>query len=638
MRETFIYRNLFCQIRGGLLPLGLIVLSLFGSANDSEAQYRRALGESATVEDSSSVDATDTEEAAFVAACSWRSPPAGRPIVKRDGEYALGLPWANVDVSRYAYKSSFEDAAYDHPACELFTLQKMVRTNASDKQGRARAKARCEVIRNDVYRQDSEAARENESSGGDGFSALKTFYSSTNTQDEDASEFCESPEGTAAEFACRYLGIREKLDSQTERKRQTRALLSQCRAFGADMTARLSREEYTAMVGAGVDAYGNACYPRGGGVIIQNPGKNGWDAFSDALKILAPIGSMTYIARLQQKNARAAIDANRELGFPSAVTAGQVGGGFYGGHGGMIWGGGPWTGLGGGCPYGACAGNGGFVVGGGGGGGFFPGGGNCGLPPYAHTYVGCGAGGVGGIGGIGGGGGFQAGGPGGLVGWGQGPALGYGVGMNGGWGAGIPGGGGMWGYPGAGGPGMWGGGFPGAGGGVGGMPGPWGTGDGSNGWGGPGTNQGAPGFWGTNPANTQWAEMQAKMYQAWAAQMARQAAQGAQAARLYSNTLKDMEKVQEKSYQAYMAYQMSMMGMNGGPGFGFGPGAGGGWGGGVGSGIGGGGLIGGGAGGCGYWSAPCGGGGAFYPPMSSGSGWNIGGSISYQSSGGSRRR
>lgn len=602
-------------------------------------------GSRVTVESSTSVDAPDVEEAAFVAGCGWRSPPSGRPIEAKGGEASLRGAWNRDDVvSKYTYRSSYEDGVYDNPACELFILQKMIRTNASDKQGRARAKARCELIRNDVYTQDSEAARDQDSSSGGGFSALGSFFDKSNDQQADnetaIQEFCDNPEGAQAEFACSYMRIREKLDSAVERKRTTKALMGVCRNVGADMTARLSASQYNAMVGAGVDAYGNACYPRGGNVIIQQAGKNGWDMLSDSIKILAPIGSMTYIARLQQKNARAAIDNNFALKIPTAVTAGQVGGGFYGGHGGMIIGGGGWTGLGGGCPYGACQGNGGIVVGGGGwnGGGFI--GGNCGLPPFAHTYVGCGGGG------IVGGGGFQAGGPGGLQNWGQGPIIGGGGMWNGnpGWGVGVPGGwnGGV--------PGGWNGGV--GAGGVGGMPGPWGTGDGSNGWTpgtpgtwNPGTNQGAPGYWGTGAPNAQWADMQAKMYQAYAAQMARQAQQSAQAAKLYKNNLKDLESVQEKAYQSYMAYQMSSMGMMGGPGGGFGggfPGAGGGFQAGGPGGLqnwGQGPVIGGGAVGGPCYSA-CGGGGVYYPPYSSGggNGLNIGFGLNYSTQGGQRRR
>ncbi len=609
-----------------------------------------------TVVDSGTVD---TAEAGLIAACGLKTPPAGFPFNK-DG--TLKRSWENERNLKADDSKAFEfnentmgdikDSAYTHPLCELFILRGINRTASSNGKGKELQKARCSQIKNELHASDSSLAAD-KSSGDSGFSAIDGFLSQRRSSGRDEPEDpCEdiSEGDTAREFACAYLSSSKELESKVENKRYGKKLLSHCKGLGVNMAPEYTPEEAEALGLLGVDAFGNPCYPRGGNIIIKPRERSTLEtvlnATVGALKIAAPIGAMTYIASLQQKNARRSLDYNYQLGFPSIVTAGQGGGGgvgigfggYGGGYGGgCVWGGGGcgghypgmygniyggagFTGLGGGCPVGACYGNGGVVVGGGTGvpfaGGAY-GGGPCGLPPFANTFVACGAGGGGGMmgpGGIGGIGGAGWGGMPGAGGWG------HGSGFPGGWGGvgGIPGGGGA----GIGGP--WGEFGPGGGGGFGG-PGGWGGGP----WGPGGQGQ----FWGADPMNSYAAEAQAQWYQAYARQLAQQAQQQAQAARVYSSTLKDAENIQRKSYQAYMAYQMAASGLGnvGGVGGGFGGGVGGGPAYGIGT-----------PGpnnGYSYFGSPNA--GTYYPPyMSNGgrSNLSIGFGVNYSSSAGSRRR
>ncbi len=608
-------------------------------------------------------DYVDIEEAAIIAACGLKNPPTKGFPFNTDG--SLKSAWAkeenllaeiNGKTNKNAYQfnektmTDAKDSAFYHPLCELYILDGLRKTAETSAKGKEFQKNRCEQIKNELYASDRDLAADR-SGGESGASALSDFLdkrrsSSREEKDDPCSEDALSGAGETKQFACSYVQMQKDLESNADRKRFNKKLLSHCKSLGTNMTPELTPEEAESYGMIGVDAFGNACYPRGGNIIIKPRDRSTLEtvlnATVGALKIAAPIGAMTYIARLQQKNAQRSLDYNYKLGFPSIVTAGQ-GGGFggwgggacafggggcgahYGGLYGNMYGGAGFTGMGGGCPVGACYGNGGVVVGGGTGvpfaGGLYRGGG-CGLPPFAHTFVACGGGGFGG-GGIGGGG---------VIGGGIGyPGMGGGFPGGGVWG-GMPGAGGWGGYGGF--PGGWGGVGGIGGGGAGGMPGPWGTGDGSNGWGGAGGPWGTGGqapFWGSDPYNSFAAEAQAQWYQAYARQMAVQAQQQAQAARAYSSTLKDLENTQRKSYQAYMAYQMAASGFGN-----------------VGGGIGG---IGGGVSGPRYGIGTpgpdnnfsyfgAGGGGAYYPPYMSNGGRNIsfGLGVNYTSSGGRAAR
>jgi len=497
------------------------------------------------------------DEAAMMRACELESSPSGYPLERRDTAVKDSWKWgAGKKHDRYEFSSRrHTKAPFVNPICETYILSRL-----NQQAGKGVARDRCEYIRNDLYLNDAELATSSSSSVSDSSSlssAADSFFRSSgrssSRDDDESSNICENEDaGEEADFACSFIDIAQRLDSGSEKKAAARRVTSFCRGVGADMTPRLRENELRAYSDRGIDVFGNGyCGPRGGGtVIIERSNSHALlNAVSGIARTLAPIGAMTYIAHLQQKNAQRQIDANARLGFPSAVMAGQMGGGgVYAGHGGMINGGGACGGMAGGCPFGACPGNCGVVVGHGGmipGGGMLPGGGvmgggGCGIPPYALSYAGCGAGGY------------------------AGGDMRYPAGIPGagGYAGGFPGPYGTGGYAG------------GAGAGAGGFPGPYGTGDGSNGWGQGGNpygyngQYGQPQHWGAqNPYNSQYMSAQAQMYERYATQMARQAQETAQAAKMYQSTLKDLEAVQEKSYQSYLAYQMAQRGMGGGGGY-----------------------------------------------------------------------
>jgi len=509
-------------------------------------------------DDSYDDEGGDAEEASLLHACTLlKNGPSGQPF-DRDGY--VKESWAWVESNKRIYRAGFSTSRnypFTNPLCEQFNLNKI-----SQAGGRGAVVRRCESIKTEIYLQYSELSRsggQGQSGGASagGFGDLGSLLDS-GSGETDMTERCEDPT-TEDSFACAYLGFRKKLDDDVGQRAAARTILNACRGYGANMSPDLSWETQNSYMNGGIDRFGGGCfggyYNRGGPIIIKQ--QNKWyDTVGNVVLGLAKVGLPTYAMwdanRRHESNARAAMDYNFQLGFPSIVTAGGGVGGMYGhggqggmggggghysgGMGGSIYGGAAYSGYGGGCPYGACYGNGGQVVGGTGipwAGGAY-GGGMCGQAPYAPWYGGCGGGGNGGVG-------FY--GPGGYYG-----------GMN----NGMQGGGyGMYPYGSNGIYGPWS---------AGGMPGPYGTAGGGTGWGPNGGftgYQGAPGQYGASaPFNAQTAQMQAQMYSAYAAQMARQAQQQAQAAKLYQGTLDDMEKVQEKSYQAYYAYQMAQMGMS----------------------------------------------------------------------------
>jgi hypothetical protein len=562
--------------------------------------------------DSGSFDDKSASEAAFAAACGFAQAPSGTPLT-RDGEVKDAWKW---EEGKKATKIDFtaskaRKASYKNPLCEQFVLMKI---EDSLKYGKKEVVARCERIRDDLFASNEELRKGGGAGGASGFSLRSAIGGGRSREDEDDSResACESRDDAADDFACDYLDHRDLLDDDGAQRSAAKEILSFCKANGADMT--ISWDTYSSYTGAGLDSYGGGyCGNRGGPIVVRK--ENKWyDTLGNVVlgmtKVLAPVASMTYISHLQQENAARAIDANKALGFPSAVSAGSSGMyGVYGGggacHGGGMYGGsgcGGW-GCGGGIGAG-CAGGGMY-------GGGLPYGGGC----YAGGIGNCGGVVGGGVGSCGGGvpypyggggcGGFYGGGLGGVVGGGcaytglgggcpYGGAYGNGGIVVGGTGMGPYGGaygGGMCGVPpysGTGCAGQYPGGFPGVGYPYGNGTGnnllnPYGTVNGANGIGSPwGANgqYGAAPYWGANnPMNANYMAQQAQMYQQWATQMGRQAQQSAQYARLYQDNMKDLQKVQEKAYQSYAAYQQASMGIAYGGGMGLGGGGyGGGWG------------------------------------------------------------
>ena len=548
----------------------------------------------------------ESEEAALLAACGIVSPPAGNPI--RKGQLNPGWTWGDAKLrDKYEFsKSKHAKTPFTNPVCEQYVMKKLL------EQGNKNVvKDRCQYIKKELFENDLEL--QNGSGDTEGaFGGLSSLLSASKTRGSDttAEGPCDSEDSAASTpnaFACNYLSYKEQLDGNSLNKASSREVLNYCSRLGADMRPHMTLSEYRSLSNSGVDIYGNGyCSAQArGGIVIQERENKWYDTVANMTlgmtKVLAPIASMTYSAQLQQKNAHDACAGNQALGFPCILTAGQNGGAgvgalygaqgscgacgnHYSGLNGMLYGGGAYSGYGGGCPTGACYGNGGVVVGGTGVGyaGGMYGGGSCGLPPFAQTFAACGAGGGGVF--TGGcatgtcastcqtglcGGGVYA-----PFGNGQySPSYYNGV-YGPGYGAGMPGGGGYYGngYNPYGGYGGYGAGGYGPGGyganGAAGMPGPYGTLNGNNGYGGPNGYTGAagqPSYWGAEqPFNAQAAQMQAQMYQAYAAQVARQAQQTAQAAKLYDQSQADAKKASDKSYQAYMAYQMAQMGYTGG--------------------------------------------------------------------------
>jgi hypothetical protein len=488
-------------------------------------------------------------EAALMAVCDFQPAPK-RNATKGDifnSEGQLKSPSWNKNWQMWEFKASFAGKGYRGAYCTQYLLQKLV----VDQGNKAKGKDFCEDNKVDILRAvGGDSAVASDAS----FGSLGDLFSRAGSAgDGDKRDPCD-PDGMPDEnrFACAYLTVKEEINSGSGEKAAAKQVMSYCRKLGADMQS-ITRDQYRSLSNSGVDSFGGAyCGPYGAVQIVERPDTltTIGNVTLGLAKVLGPTFAMWDISKRQQANARAAIDGNRALGFPSVVTAGQGGGfgygigggacggggmggcgGHYGGNGGAFYPGAGYSGHGGGCPIGACYGNGGVVVGGGV--PFNPGmgGGACGVPPYAPGYVGCGGGFGGGIG--------------------------------------VPGfGGGMY-YPGGGG-GAYGGGYNpygsgGGAGGAGGLPGPYGTGNGGNGYNpyGAGSPYGGPQQYGAqNPYNSQYMEAQAQMYQAYAAQVARQAKMQAAAAKTYQNTLDDLESVQKRSYQAYTAYQMAQYGYN----------------------------------------------------------------------------
>lgn len=612
-----------------LVTSAMVLAQTNSFAGDGQGQWRGG-GQDQSQDGQSSNDSRDlhdSEEAALLVACGYSKGPSGNPF-NRDGSVKANWIWGSSNKAFNAEFSANKSYSFASPLCEQYLLNRLVRMSS-----KGAVKKRCENIREELFLQNSELSRGTGSGGDLSFGDLSSLIDAKNS-DSVSNDPCEdfSSDGENS-FACNHKNYKDRLDDSGAQKQAARTILSACKRYGANMTPEMSMDQYSSYANGGVDAYGGYCGSRGGPVIIKNEHK-WYDTVGNVVLGLAKVGLPTYAMmdanRRHENNARAAIDGNIALGFPNIVTAGggvggmygQGGGGgcgagcggtggYYGGLGGQFYGGAGYSGTGGGCPYGACYGNGGMVVGNGGYAGGAYGGGQCGTPPYAPWYGGCGAGGNSGSG-------FY--GPGGYYGNFNGMGGGAGGGMGGPYGSYPYGTNGVY--------GPWS---------SGGMPGPYGTAGGGNGYGGPGNNggygnpygnngyQGQPGQYGAQqPFNAQQAQMQAQMYASYAAQMARQAQSQAQAAKLYQGTLTDLQKVQDKSYEAYYAYQMAQSGMAypGMTGYG-------------GASLGAGGVAGGGGGS--YYGGYTPGAlnsGSYYPPMSSGAangGVSISGGFNYNS-------
>jgi hypothetical protein len=555
------------------------------------------------------------DAAALVAYCGLgpKRIPSDDPF-NRDGE--LKQSWTRIEYSRFEFSRKNAGAGYSSALCEMFILQSLSRGS----NGRARFRDRCELVR-DFILAESEGGSEASASALGNFSALDAFFTSSGGDSYSDDSACDDPESldNPERFACRIMSLREVQNSPNSNKQFASAVKIQCERAGADMRRRMNHDEYASFASSGISVMGGYCGGGGGAgvVVLQSPKKSTLETVTDgllgAMRIGLPVWSLSQASKRQHAVSLAAIDANKELGFPSAVTAGSGIAGGYAGMGGYGYGGygvggagyghggcgGGFTGGGGGCPYGYGYGNGGMIVGGGGFGGGGMVGGGCGIPPYAGG--GCGGGMGGGLPGA----------------YGMGGMPGYGAG------GGFPGAygtGGAYGPGGAGGFNPYGtglGGYNPYGGGGNGFPGPLGTGNGGNGWGGgngaygPGGMYGGPSTYGAqNPFNAQQAQQQARAMQQYAAMLQRQAQTQQASARRYEQNLEDLQKVYAKSYQSWMAYQNSASAMNGQSLMGTGM-------------MGGGGYYGG--------STYMGGGGLYYPPYTSGgSGTNFNLGIQYR--------
>lgn len=603
----------------GLVALAMLVNALPSRAGDSGGggSYtppgeRNRDRDSDDSDDASRFSDASAGEAAMAVACGYASKPAGEPLTRDGTEVRESWKWEEgKKVTKIELTASkAKKLPYKNPLCEEFILIKL--EDSLGTGGKKAVQARCERIRDDLFNSNEELRKGGGDSGGAGLSLRDALDSGRRHKGDDAEDkvsACESDDSDGVtDFACKYKEQRELLDDTAAQRQAAKEIVSLCKSRGADMT--ISWDTYASYTGSGLDAYGGGyCGNRGGPIIVRK--ENKWyDTLGNVVlgmtKVLAPVASMTYISYLQQQNAGRAIDANKALGFPSGVTAGQSGmfgvGGFGGGCAGGCAGGGLYGGGIGGV-YGSC--HGGSIYGGSGCGGYLGGLGGGGL-------IGPGGYGVGGLGGcascagIGGGYPYGLGGPGGYYGGGLGGGIAGGCGytglaggcpygaaygnggilvggtgmgpyggMYGGAQCGVPpytasgcgiGGAGQVGYPygtagypyGAGG---YGAGSPYGGGNL---LNPYGTMNGANGVGnpwGPNGMYGQAPYWGSNGFNANYAAQQAQMYQNWAVQMARQSTQSAQYARLYQDNMKDLQKVQDKAYQSYAAYQQASAGM-----------------------------------------------------------------------------
>lgn len=382
-----------------------------------------------------------------------------------------------------------------------------------------------------------------------------SVFDGDSSGDEDTDYDCSDLSSADGFLRCAQ---HKKEESQRQASRSGQEVKRFCESIGISLDAPRTQGRYQAggYQRAGIVSGGNPCYSTGGLTVIKEPAwatlmKGGLSYLNNRMSIDA----MKYASHDAQTTARLIANNNKDLGFPTVYGSGtsgtgginylggqfggQFGYGLYGqqmpcngqigvyGQGGC---GGYYsginaqlgfnTGLAGGCPYGACYGNGGIVVGGGGGG-------SCGVPPYSAG--GCGGGIYGGAY--------------------RGPA-GYG------------GYGGLGGYGGV-------GGYGGAGGGYG-LPGPYGTSNGGNGWA-PGGYYGnnspwgqngqygqAP-FWGSNGMNAQMMAQQQQMWQQFQqfqqSYQLKQDRYSAQYARLYQKRLDEIGQAGAEAGQYYQGFQ-----------------------------------------------------------------------------------
>lgn len=529
--------------------------------------------------DYGSWDDNEIDRAALVGQCRIRGRlPSSSPF-NRDG--SLSGAWESLEISQFEYSHSAANRkGYTNPLCEMFILQNILR----GRNGKSKFKDRCEDIRDDLH----DIAR-GEDSGGDygNFSALDDFfgggggdsdYDYVDSQCDDASYL-----SGRERFACRVLSLRDTMASDNAMEKFAKQILRECGKAGADMRARMGYGDYRSYAASGLHYMGGYCGQPAGPIIIQK--ENKWyDTVANLglglAKTIGPLMVMNNAHKRQAANAELSIRMNKQLGFPSIVTAGSMGYGHghgygygYGnggyGHGGGYYGGGGYgyTGQGGMCAYGYCPGNGGVHGPGGiwnGRGGLW-GGAQCGVPPY-HGCVG----GPWGVGGAGGRGGRIGGNP-----W-----------------LGGAGGGGLRGPAGA----PWG-----AGGAAGGLPGPYGTANGGNGWypqggsgyphgfpmhgglgngamghnginqygmpygsnqgaWGPGGQFGGPSYYGSgaSPYDARQAAMHAQMLAQQAQAIQRKAQLAQKAEERYQQDLQNLQKMYGKSYQSYVAAQSAV--------------------------------------------------------------------------------
>ncbi len=525
---------------------------------------------------------SDVDRAAIVGVCGWaKHLPRGNAF---DRDNRLQGQWDGLEVEDYGYRRSFANKGYVNPLCEMFLLAQIRRDN----NGLSKFKDRCEAVRDDLH--DSLAGDSSAADGVGNFSALDAFFGSSSGDSSYSEDPCEyaDQESNDVRFACRVLEVRDTTNSESALKNFAKQIIRECEKAGLDMRRRMTQAEYASYAQAGIHYQGGYCGQPGGPIIIQQ--QNKWyDTLANTVlgltKTIGPLWVMNDAHKRQASNARLAIQYNKDLGFPSAVTAGSQGwgsggGGYgygaggYGGGGGGYYGGGGYgyTGHGGACGIGYCPGNGGWAGGpwggpgaGGMGHGGFGGGGRIGGNPWG---AGAGGRGIAGAGGIGGAGGMPGpyGTAGGGNGWGGPGGAGYGNGY-------------PYGAGGAGGP-------YGA---AGGMPGPYGTAGGGNGWyspngymgngvgangmpygnqygqWGPGGQYGQTPFYGSGASqqSAQQAAMLAQQMQQQAQMIQRQATQAQKAQERYQQDLQNLNKLYGKSYQSYMAAQMAASSLNG---------------------------------------------------------------------------
>jgi hypothetical protein len=437
----------------------------------------------------------DATEAAMLVACSLERRPYGSPFV--DGRVASNWRWSEVrrDPRREIEFSQRRhgSAPFESPMCELFMLKRML-----EQGGNSSLIYRCELVRDELYRSYAHI-QSGGSTGAASFGLLDSIMGSRSSENNE--RICRNP-STDELFACATEDLNSHLGNTAKQRQAAEQVMNLCRSRGANMNSAAS------YFNAGIIPGGNFCGQMGGGgfgggggvAVIQSHEpwyKTVLSAGLGALKVLGPLKVLNDGHKRREQTSQLAINRNADLGFPSVVQGAGAwgGGGGIGGHGCM--------------GYGTCGGNAGIMLGGNNG-GFYPGvgggfsigasggwgmgggAGTCGVPPYAPWAQGCGFNGGGFMGGVGGGvNGLGLGGFGGVAGY---PGLhgypGFGTG-----GFGNPGFGNQWGA-----------------GQNSGLPGPFGTLGGTNGWSpanggnfgnqwGAGGQFGGPSYWGTNPHN-----------------------------------------------------------------------------------------------------------------------------------------